>query len=208
MTKKPIQTRLKDLIQENDQDQVKVYFILPRLKCLAGLSFILLGYLVLALFPADLIAGEIYQGQVKRVADGDTIELLTKDYERVRVRLYGVDAPEKDQDGGLQSMNALKDLIDGREVTVDVLDVDRYSRLVGIIYLKSSSGPTNSVNQTMIENGQAWVYDHYCKVKKICREFDKAQKRARSSKLGLWNNPRAKPPWEYRSYKRNNPAKK
>ncbi|MDR3134801.1 MAG: thermonuclease family protein [Deltaproteobacteria bacterium] len=156
------------------------------------------------LWPASQAkAGDFYKGRVERVADGDTIQLLTSDYERVRVRLYGIDAPEKDQEGGDQSLLALKNLIDGQEVTVDVLDVDQYSRLVGLIYLGDLS-----VSLAMVEQGEAWVYDQYCKAKEVCQGFRAAQAKARSSNIGLWANPSAKPPWEHRGYKRNNPSKK
>ncbi|MDR0621272.1 MAG: thermonuclease family protein, partial [Deltaproteobacteria bacterium] len=125
--------------------------------------------LLASLCPDRLAAQEIYQGSVERVVDGDTVQLLTDDYERVRVRLYGIDAPEKDQEGGDQSLAALKVLIEGRRVRVDVLDVDRYSRLVGLIYLDG-----DLANLRMIEKGLAWVYDQYCKSKEVCQRFREA----------------------------------
>ncbi|MDR2367840.1 MAG: thermonuclease family protein [Deltaproteobacteria bacterium] len=144
------------------------------------------------------MAGDIYEGKVERVVDGDTVQFLTDDYERVRVRLYGIDAPEKDQEGGARSLEALKGLIDGRRVTVDVLDVDRYSRLVGVIYLDG-----DSVNQEMVAQGQAWVYDSYCKSAAVCQKLRAAQNIAKGASLGVWANPSATPPWEHRRNKRS-----
>ncbi|MDR2386491.1 MAG: thermonuclease family protein [Deltaproteobacteria bacterium] len=132
---------------------------------------------------------------MQRVIDGDTIELLTGDYERVRVRLYGIDAPEKNQAGGQDSLAVLKGLIEGRSVTVEVLDIDRYSRLVGLIYLDGES-----ISQAMIALGQAWVYERYCQVK-ACQEFQRAQSQAQKDQLGLWADPQARPPWEHRRKK-------
>lgn len=165
----------------------------------AFVSFAALAALALLglFFASPLLAGDLYEGRVERVVDGDTIQLLTGDYERVRVRLYGIDAPEKNQDGGQASLAALKNLIEGRLVTVDVLDVDRYSRLVGLIYLDGES-----ISQTMIALGQAWVYEAYCKVK-VCQDFRAAQGQARRDKLGLWADPDPRPPWEHRRSKRN-----
>jgi endonuclease YncB( thermonuclease family) len=54
----------------------------------------------------------------------------------------------------------------------------------------------------MIENGQAWVYDRYCKISAICGEFTAAQMRAKKAGLGLWADPEASPPWEHRRRKR------
>jgi endonuclease YncB( thermonuclease family) len=160
--------------------------------------------LLLSLFSAVLLLGlsvdrpiraasETYVGTVERVVDGDTIAFLTSDFERVRVRLYGIDAPERNQAGGAASSAALKAMIEGRTVTVEVLDVDRYSRLVGLIHLDG-----RLVNLAMVAKGQAWVYDRYCRVKKVCREMTRAQDIARSGRAGLWADPHPIPPWDHR----------
>ena len=80
----------------------------PGFKLAARVQALLICLALTVLVSAGTaLAGDIYQGQVERVVDGDTIQLLTDDFERVRVRLYGIDAPEKDQDGGGQSLAAL-----------------------------------------------------------------------------------------------------
>jgi endonuclease YncB( thermonuclease family) len=160
-------------------------------RAVALLWAILLG--ALAPLAGHLSAGETYLGQVQRVVDGDTVQLLTSDYEQIRVRLYGIDAPERSQDGGPQSQAALRGLIEGRQVTVEVLDVDRYGRLVGLIFLDGLS-----VNLEMVERGQAWVYDSYCKDKEACQGLSAAQGRAREARLGLWADASPVPPWDYR----------
>ncbi|MDR0356528.1 MAG: thermonuclease family protein [Deltaproteobacteria bacterium] len=154
--------------------------------------------LVLAVFglslPGHLFAAEeIYFGTVERVVDGDTIAFLTQDFERVRVRLYGIDAPEKNQSGGPESSQALKALIEGKSAEVRVLDVDRYNRLVGLIYLNGQS-----VNLALVADGHAWVYKRHCRSKEICREMTQAESIAKDEGRGLWAEPNPVPPWDHR----------
>jgi endonuclease YncB( thermonuclease family) len=140
-----------------------------------------------------LAADDRYEGRAERVIDGDTVSVMTTGYERIRVRLYGIDAPEKNQSGGQESMRALKDLIENRDIEVVVLDIDRYSRQVGLIYLDGKS-----INLEMVAQGQAWVYDRYCKDNNVCPGFRKAQSDAQRDHLGLWSDPNAVPPWDHR----------
>lgn len=165
---------------------------------MAGILAALALLLVLAAPTAPAAARERYEGRVQRVLDGDTADVLTGDFERIRVRFYGLDAPEKNQDGGDESRAALDRLIAGREVSVLVMDVDRYSRQVGVVYLDGVS-----VNLEMIALGQAWVYEQYCRDRKICGEFRRAQSRAREAGLGLWADPDPTPPWDHRRNRRN-----
>src|SRR5688500_10206758 len=72
--------------------------------------------------------------QVIAIKDGDTIEIL-KDGKPLRVRLYGVDTPEKNQDFGTRARQYTSDLVFGKLVELEVKDTDRYGRTVGIIYL-------------------------------------------------------------------------
>ncbi|MDR1656381.1 MAG: thermonuclease family protein [Deltaproteobacteria bacterium] len=143
--------------------------------------------------PSELAAGEHYEGKVERVIDGDTISVLTTDYERIRIRLYGIDAPEKKQNGGAESSRALSKLIDGRQVQVEVEDVDRYNRLVALVTFKGSL-----INLKLVEDGQAWVYDRYCIRQYVCQKFKEAEKRARQAGVGLWRDQNAIAPWDYR----------
>ncbi|MDR2141842.1 MAG: thermonuclease family protein [Deltaproteobacteria bacterium] len=136
---------------------------------------------------------ELYTGQVVNVLDGDTITLLTTDYEQLRVRFYGVDAPEKNQAFGPQSREALQNLIGGRNVTVEVVDTDRYSRQVGLVRQDG-----HLINQVMVAGGWAWVYPQYCKLARLCPGLVAAEKQARSQGLGLWSDQNPIPPWQWR----------
>ncbi|MDR2353362.1 MAG: thermonuclease family protein [Deltaproteobacteria bacterium] len=145
----------------------------------------------------EVKALDIYHGQVERVLDGDTISVLTTDFERIRVRLYGIDAPEKSQPGADESRNSLSNLIMGKNVVVESLDTDRYSRLVALVVLDDVL-----VNLYLVEQGHAWVYEYYCKVE-ICKAFREAQNKAQKAKIGLWKDPAPVAPWEHRKKRRS-----
>jgi endonuclease YncB( thermonuclease family) len=139
----------------------------------------------------------VYTGKAEKISDGDTITLLTNDYERIKVRFYGIDAPEKKQPSGPQATEALKRLIDGRELTVEEVDTDRYSRVVGLVRLGDQL-----INLTLIEEGWAWLYPNYCRIKDVCQAMAQAEKTAQSQAAGLWRDQNPVPPWRWRKGER------
>ena len=137
---------------------------------------------------------ELY-GKVFKVYDGDTITLLSPEGDRkYKIRFYGIDAPETSQPYGSESAKALADMIDGKFVTVRVVDVDPYQRHVGKVYCGDLY-----VNLEMARKGMAWHYEAYAP-----RDYDirQAQQTAQRSGLGLWEQQRPQPPWEYRKQSR------
>lgn len=145
--------------------------------------------LILSLFMMVLSFATTIKGKVIKVADGDTITVL-KDGEKVRVRFYGIDAPEKKQEYGIKSLDVLKKLIDKKEVEIDVKDKDQYGRIVGIVYYNGVN-----INLHMLETGNAWWYKQYSKQNV---EFRVAEEKAKLEKLGLWKESNPTPPWVYR----------
>ncbi|MDR2199323.1 MAG: thermonuclease family protein [Deltaproteobacteria bacterium] len=163
------------------------------------LALLLPALLFLCLFPSRLPAeNESYVGEVVSVADGDTVTVLTSDFERIKVRFYGLDCPENGQPYGGEAKKYLNGLLYGKRVEVEVLDVDRYSRYVGLVRLDGEL-----VNALLIAGGHAWTYAAYCKEKDLCRNFKALEDKARAAKLGLWGDPAAVPPWEWRKSKRS-----
>lgn len=77
-----------------------------------------------------------FQGKVVKVYDGDTITILTNDKEQVRIRLHGIDAPEKKQDFGNVSQKNLADMCAKETAEIKVKDTDKYGRVVGIVYCR------------------------------------------------------------------------
>jgi endonuclease YncB( thermonuclease family) len=143
-----------------------------------------------------LSQNEHYTGEVVVVSDGDTITVLTTDFERIKVRFYGVDSPEKGQPYGDQAKNFLNGVLYGKTVEVEVKDIDRYSRYVGLVKLNGEM-----VNKLMVEAGYAWTYPYYCKDKSVCQVFKSSEDKARREKKGLWEDPSPVAPWEWRRSK-------
>lgn len=148
-----------------------------------------------AIFFFSLSYAFPFPGKVIKIADGDTVTVLTSDYKQVKVRLYGMDAPEKKQPYGSVSKKALSGLVAGKEVDVEDCGVDRYRRVVGIIHHDGIN-----VNRAMVELGFAWVYPQYCK-KSFCKDWYQLQKQAKTAQRGLWKDERSTPPWKWRKRK-------
>ena len=134
---------------------------------------------------------EIITGRVSRVGDGDSLTLKTADGE-VKVRLFGVDAPEMKQARGRESKKYLARLVSGREVRVEVKDRDQYGRAVGRVFVDDQA-----VDEKMVAAGQAWVYESYCR-ETHCGELRRLQAEARAGRRGLWRDKNPQPPWLWR----------
>lgn len=130
------------------------------------------------------------EGKVIKVADGDTIAIQTLNNEKIKIRLYGIDAPEKKQEYGIKSLDVLKKLSYGKTVDIEVKEKDQYGRTVGIVFLNGEE-----VNLKMIETGNAWYYKKYAKDQ---ISYANAEAEARKNKLGLWSFDKQMSPWEYR----------
>ncbi|WP_428897462.1 Endonuclease YncB [Parelusimicrobium proximum] len=131
-------------------------------------------------------------GSVIKISDGDTLTLLSEGREEIKVRLYGIDAPETGQDYGTASKNYLSSLIAGRYVEADIIDIDQYGRSVGVVFADEEA-----VNAKMAAEGYAWVYTNYCKIKS-CEEWQDLQDTAKENRKGLWRQNKQTPPWKWR----------
>lgn len=140
-----------------------------------------------------LIHADILTGKVVSVTDGDTIKVLTGNKTLYKIRLNGIDAPEKSQAFGKKSKANLSKLVAGRTVDVHYKKTDRYGRTLGTIFVGK-----HDINLRQIEDGYAWVYRRYCKRS----DYYKAEEYARNRKLGLWYDKYPTPPWEYRKRKK------
>ena len=158
-----------------------------------SLSTLILAF-ILALIPATTLISEgiVISAVVLRVSDGDTIVVRTADFEDIRVRLYGIDAPESKQPGGAEATKALR-VLQGQRVTTREMDTDRYGRMVGLVEYAG-----RSVNLDLVAQGHAWHYGRYCKAQPICGKIKKAEAAARKAGLGLWQDKAPMPPWEWR----------
>jgi endonuclease YncB( thermonuclease family) len=132
-------------------------------------------------------------GKVVAIADGDTLTILDESKTQHKIRLAGIDAPEKAQPFGTKARENLAAKVFGQNVRVDVIDVDRYHREVGRIYLGN-----RFANMEMVADGFAWRYVQYDKP----GEFTAAEADAREHRRGLWVDANPVPPWEWRKAKR------
>jgi micrococcal nuclease len=133
--------------------------------------------------------------KVVSVTDGDTIKVYNADQGQVKIRLYGIDTPEKAQPYGKAAGKYLASLIAGAAIDVESVTTDRYGRTVGIV----SDGETN-INQEMVQAGYAWVYRKYCD-QSFCDHWLALENEAKTSKVGLWHEPDPVPPWKWRRSK-------
>ncbi len=145
---------------------------------------------LLFLFLAVTVHAAEITGKVVGITDGDTITVLTAAKESVKVRLYGIDAPEAKQAFGNRAKQELSDLVFGRVVIVQVKQKDRYGRTVGLVTVNGVP-----VNQEMIRRGFAWWYRDYAK-KDV--QLAKAEAEAKDATRGLWTDKAPVPPWEFR----------
>lgn len=133
------------------------------------------------------------RGRVVRVADGDTLFVRRPDGETIRIRLYGIDAPELGQPFGPVARNFL-DRWKYRRVEWEPVRADRWSRIVAIVW-GPEQGP--SVNARLLEAGLAWVSSDFCG-REICRRWKRIQEIAMEERRGLWAQESPEAPWHYR----------
>jgi endonuclease YncB( thermonuclease family) len=160
--------------------------------------YILVFGILIAILNMSTAALALKQAQwdavVVGVTDGDTITVLTPTKEEVKIRLYGVDAPERKQSFGTKSREFLASLVFGQTVVVAPFGKDLYGRTIAKIFLND-----RDVGLTCIEYGYCWWYQTYAK-KEIT--YKKAQAKARKQELGLWVDVKPIPPWEFRKAKK------
>ncbi|HEY9283225.1 MAG TPA: thermonuclease family protein [Pyrinomonadaceae bacterium] len=159
----------------------------------------LLALLLAVCLPVCARAVDFVEGEVVAIADGDTLTVLDRDKRQHRIRLLGIDAPERGQDFGERSRQSLADMVFNKQVHVIVLKLDRYGRKLGKVTLSRTD-----VNLEQLRAGMAWYYRHY--ESDVFKEdrvaYDRAEREAKAAKRGLWADPRPIPPWEFRRTER------
>lgn len=146
--------------------------------------------------PLPGAAAETLTGRVVSVTDGDTLTILTPQQKQVRIRLFGIDAPEKDQLWSQQARRFLSDGVFGRQVRVEVRGTDRYGRALGVVYARTPAGNVLDTNESIVEAGLAWAYVRYSK------DYVPQEQRARKDQFGIWKDAKPVPPWEWRDQRR------
>ena len=154
--------------------------------------FLLLVAMLLVASP--LIAGNL-QGRVVAIADGDTVTVLDNTNTQWKIRLMGIDAPERKQAFGSKSKKSLSALLFNKQVTVEYSKKDKYGRTVGKIIVNGVDA-----NLEQVKAGMAWHYKKYQNEQSVEDRFMYADAEilARSKKRGLWFDADPTPPWDWR----------
>ena len=147
----------------------------------------------------------VINGFVYKVSDGDTVQVQDAQGTKVKIRLYGIDAPETEkrnrkagriskpgQPYGEEAFLALKGKVGGQFVKVEVLDIDRYRRAVSVIWYGN-----RDINREMVREGSAWAYRQYLD-RPYASAYIGAEEQARREGRGLWRQGNPQPPWEFR----------
>jgi endonuclease YncB( thermonuclease family) len=124
---------------------------------------------------------EQLSGKVISISDGDTFTIL-QGKEQIKVRLYGIDCPEKSQAFGQKAKTFTSDKIFGKEITVIPHGKDRYGRVIGEVILGNGS----TLNKELVKNGFAWWYRQYAPKNDTLRILEES---ARIARVGLWADP-------------------
>lgn len=134
-------------------------------------------------------SGLVWSGRVVRVVDGDTLR-VERNGREVKIRLEGIDAPERDQPWGSEATAFARQQALGKRVTVRDKERDQYGRMVATIILPDGS----SLNERLVRQGLAWWYRAYS----TDRTLQAVQAMARRERLGLWSDSHPEPPWIWR----------
>jgi endonuclease YncB( thermonuclease family) len=166
--------------------------------------FCLISLIVYSPALADTILGKVV-----KVADGDTVTIVDDSGKKHRIRLAGIDAPEKNQPYGDASTQGLVKLVSGKLVTVEYKKRDRYKRIVGKVLVNPPGEvfcmaldcvKKVDVGLEQVKAGLAWHYKYYQmeQSENDRRLYSEAELDARIQQTGLWKNKEPMTPWEWR----------
>lgn len=153
------------------------------------------AFLLVFSFAANPAVAATLAGRVVGLSDGDTVTVLDERKVQHRVRLSGIDAPEKRQDFGNTSRQYLATLVFDKHVSVEWDKRDRYGRILGKVVVNG-----RDANLAMVLAGLAWHYKRYEKEQSVSdrRVYANAELQARAERRGLWQIASAVPPWDFR----------
>lgn len=156
------------------------------------------------LLAASLAAGAELLGKVVGIADGDTVTVLDRDQTGHKVRLSGIDAPERRQAYGERAKQHLAALAFGKDVVVIWHKRDRYGRIIGKVLAPdcehSACAKTLDAGLTLVSAGLAWHYKQYKNEQEANdrARYSAAEDAARRNRAGLWHDENPVAPWNYR----------
>lgn len=144
---------------------------------------------IFLLFMSILFADPI---KIIKIYDGDTITALTSQKEKIKIRLYGIDAPELKQPFGKASKRHLIDLILNKSLNINEKGKDKYGRTLAVLH-----NGDQDINAQMVIDGYAWAYD------KFSKDYVAFQQKAQALKKGLWIDKDVVRPSDFRKLKKS-----
>lgn len=133
-------------------------------------------------------------GKVIKIVDGDTYDLLLDNLTTKRIRMEGIDAPEKGMPFYQAAKNNLGKLCFGQVVKIELTNTDKYGRAIAKTYLANG----NELGLLMVEAGFAWHFKKYSSDIKLAN----AENEARNRKIGIWSEAHPIAPWDVRNLHR------
>lgn len=140
-------------------------------------------------FSALWVFAQSVSGKIISASDGDTIVLRSSDGVNYRIRLNGVDCPEKSQDFGKRAKDFTWNFCYGKNLTANLLSKDKYDRNIAEVFADGQS-----LNRALLAAGLAWHYKKY----NNDPELAGLENEARAAKRGLWSIPNPMAPWDFR----------
>ncbi len=190
-----------DIQVKQDQDQQPEFRLLLGLAPLAILivAFCLSAFLTLAVAAEKGWDKQPWQGVVTHVSDGDTLWIRPDAGAKgkraaIKVRLDGIDAPESCQAHGALAQAALSQRLLRHTVRVEPRRYDNFGRLLAKVSLEKPPHPIPDVGAWMVERGHAWSQ----RFKQDAGPYAGNEKRARLQQRGLFAQPGAQRPREFR----------
>lgn len=151
--------------------------------------------ILIALASCAISTSWAYEARVVGVSDGDTVTVLDANKVQHKIRVAGVDAPEKKMEFGNRSKEHLSDLVFGKTVSIPDVKVDKYGRTVSRIFVNGTDAGLEQVKA-----GLAWHYKQY-EVEQSPADrasYSAAELKARAAKLGLWSQGTPVRPQDFR----------
>lgn len=161
------------------------------------IKFIISSILAMASVAAN---AEAIQGSIVEVSDGDTVTLLTAQKQQVKIRVQGIDAPERSQAFGNVARQAMAKAVFQKDVEAQCSSTDRYGRKICVIYVNGMDAGLHLVSQ-----GLAWHYKQYEREQspRDRASYSYTEENARAQRVGLWTEPNPMAPWDFRKNKSN-----
>lgn len=149
---------------------------------------VLIFALVLVFVQNSIAKNPSFEARVTRVIDGDTIE-VSRANQSIRIRFFGIDAPELKQSFGKQSKEALSRILNDKQVQIIYKNKDTYGRIVAIVKLDDID-----INRFLVSKGYAWANTYYSDA------YIKEQENAKKNRLGLWKENNPIEPYKWRKH--------